>query len=376
MSQLNRAEKRDEYVRRMLLTIGLLALVVLLFVTLWLAADVFLLVFVGLLLAIFLRSLSKPLTKYLRLPDMVSVVTVLLLLTVFLGLLSWFYAPRLAEQAGLFIEGVPELLSQIEEAVVQTPIGRALLEQLPTPNGEAVPGDVLPPQEMLPQIVSTFSTTAGALLGFSAYGLFILFVGLFLAVQPGLYREGLIKLVPQNSRRRAREVMTATVDTLRFWLLGRFISMAAVGVMVTLGLWALGMPLALLLGFLAFLLDFIPNIGPFVAAAPAVLLAFIESPTQALWVALLYFVVQQIESYMITPIVQQKAVHLPPALTIIAVLVIGLMFGILGVIVATPLMAVVLVLAKMLYVEDVLEDSVNVPVEKSKPPPKSKPAAG
>jgi predicted PurR-regulated permease PerM len=93
------------------------------------------------------------------------------------------------------------------------------------------------------------------------------------------------------------------------------------------------------------------------------LLALLQSPEQALYVILLYTVVQQFETYIVTPLVQERAVHLPPVLTVIAQIVLGVLFGILGLIVATPLMAVIMVLVKMLYVEDVLGDSVDVPMD-------------
>lgn len=341
---------RDEFLRRLLITVAVVAFAAVSLLLLWGAAEVFLLIFAGLLLAVFFRALSAPLSKYLRLPDMAAVIVVVLALFVVMGLLSWFYAPRLSEEAGVFLERLPEAIGQIEDAIRSTPLGQNLLDMLPAAN------DAGAAEGVIGQAFSTLFSTLEALL----YGFFIFFVGLFLAVQPGLYRRGLVALVPKNRRARVDEVVTASVATLRSWLVGRFISMASVGVMITVGLWLLGTPLAILLGFIAFLLDFVPNIGPFVAAFPAVVLAFGQSPTDALWVMLLYFVVQQIESYLITPIVQQKAVHLPPALTLIAVLLMGLLFGLLGVLVATPLVAVLMIVVKMLYVEDVLGDEVEI----------------
>lgn len=121
----------------------------------------------------------------------------------------------------------------------------------------------------------------------------------------------------------------------------------------------LEVPLALLLGVIAFLLDFVPYIGPLVASLPALLLAFSVSPLTAVWVALLYLVVQQIESYLVTPVVQQRAASLPPVLTLIAVFAFGGLFGLWGLLVATPLMAVILVFVPTLYLGDVLGDTAE-----------------
>lgn len=144
-----------------------------------------------------------------------------------------------------------------------------------------------------------------------------------------------------------------------WWLIGRLLSMLIVGITVTISLWLLGIPLALTLGLLAALLDFIPNLGPTLATVPAVLLALMQSPTQAVYVLLIYIVIQQAESYLLTPIVQHRTVSLPPALTIIAQVILGVLFGVMGLILASPLAAVVLVLIKMLYVEDVLGDTIE-----------------
>jgi predicted PurR-regulated permease PerM len=341
---------RSEFLSRVLIAVGVVAFAVVSLLLLWAAAEVVWLSFAGLLLAVFLRALSKPLTKYLRLPDALAVVSVVLFLAGALGVAGWFYAPILAEQAGEFIESIPAAIEEIEASLRDARLGQTLLEQLPDLE------ELSPSAEMMAQAFAAVFTTVEALL----YVVFVLFAGMFLAFQPELYRNGLAALVPQNKRARAREAIDVSIKTLRGWLLGRLVSMLSVGVMVTVGLWLLDIPLAFFLGFLAFLLDFIPYIGPFIAAIPAVILAFAQSPMDAVWVALLYFVVQNIESYLVTPVVQQQAVHLPPVLTLIIVLVMGLLFGLLGVIVGTPLAAVLLVLTKMLYVEDVLNDKVEI----------------
>src|SRR5690606_44568 len=124
----------------------------------------------------------------------------------------------------------------------------------------------------------------------------------------------------------------------------QLISMTVVGVLTGAGLWLLGLPLAFILGALAALLAFIPNIGPVLAAVPAVLLALADGPTTVLWVIGIYVGVQAVESYLITPVVQQESVSLPPALTISFQLLMGVLYGILGLALATPLAALGLAL--------------------------------
>jgi predicted PurR-regulated permease PerM len=118
----------------------------------------------------------------------------------------------------------------------------------------------------------------------------------------------------------------------------------------------LGVPLALTLGLLAGLLSFIPNFGPILSAFPAILLAFIESPMLALYTAALYILVQLIESNIVTPLIEKETVELPPALTIMFQLALAVLVGGLGLVLATPLLAVIMVLVQLVYIEDVLGD--------------------
>jgi predicted PurR-regulated permease PerM len=130
--------------------------------------------------------------------------------------------------------------------------------------------------------------------------------------------------------------------------------MAFVGIVTGIGLALLGMPMALTFGILAGLLDFVPNFGPLLAALPVVLLALVQSPTQALWVVLLYVGVQTLEAYLISPLVERRTASVEPAAIIGSQLLAAVLLGGPGVVLATPIAAVTLVLVRMLYLEDVL----------------------
>jgi predicted PurR-regulated permease PerM len=143
------------------------------------------------------------------------------------------------------------------------------------------------------------------------------------------------------------------------WLVGRMFAMLMVGGITTLGLWLLHVPLALALGLLAALGELVPNIGPLLAFVPAILLAFTDSPSHALAVGGLYLAVQGFESYVLTPLVEKRAVSLPPALTVTAQVLLGLLAGGLGLVLAAPLTAVAMVLVQRLYIEDMLGDSME-----------------
>ncbi len=177
---------------------------------------------------------------------------------------------------------------------------------------------------------------------------------IFFMADPSLYIRGLLLLVPERRSSRIAETIDATAQTLRYWLLGQGVSMFFVGVLTAVGLWLAGVPLAFLLGVIAGILEFVPFLGPVAATIPGVLIAVTEGWTVALYALLVYVIVQQIENRLLVPLVQWKAVSLPPALVILAVVALGLLFGVLGVLVATPLTAVLMIWIQKLYVEDVL----------------------
>jgi predicted PurR-regulated permease PerM len=150
------------------------------------------------------------------------------------------------------------------------------------------------------------------------------------------------RLVPDRKRESTRELLAAAGSTLRHWLFGTLLSMLVIGLLTWIGLMLLGVPLALSLALLAAMLAFIPNIGPVLSAVPAVLLSLLDGPRLALYVALLYIGIQMVESYLVTPFIQRKTVRLPPAFTIVVQFLLGMMSGVLGLFIATPLAAVAL----------------------------------
>lgn len=185
----------------------------------------------------------------------------------------------------------------------------------------------------------------------------IFFLGIYTAATPAIYRRGLVKLVPPAHRERASEVLSDLRVTLWRWILGRLFSMSVIGVATAIGLWLMGVPLPITMGVIAALLTFVPNIGPVLSVIPPLLLALPQGMMLGVYVVLFYLVLQLVESYLLTPLVQRYEVSLPPALTISVQLLMGVLAGILGLALATPLAAATTVLVKDLYIHDVLQDS-------------------
>jgi len=201
--------------------------------------------------------------------------------------------------------------------------------------------------------------------GLTIHGLgglvFAMVIGIFLAFQPDLYRVGFLNLFPAVHRKRITTVLDELGFTLWWWLMGQLVTMATVGIFIGSGLACLGVPLAGTLGLIAAILSFIPSLGPLMSAIPAVMLGLTISPTMGLWVCLLYLGVQILEANVITPLVQRKAISLPPAFVLSSELLMGLLLGGAGLAFATPLAAVVLVLVNMLYIQDYLGEQGSLP---------------
>jgi predicted PurR-regulated permease PerM len=308
----------------------------------WRLADVLLLGFGGVLVAVLLRHLAGIPSHWLRLPIGASLAAVVLGLVLLGALFVTSVGPQVAVQFEQLWQSLPEALQRFREFVASYDWGRDLL---------ATGGQ--------PRAGTLFNLATG-LLGtlFNAFtdALLVLVLGLFLAADPQLYRRGLLRLVPPARRPRGAEVLDALDDALWQWILGQSLAMLCIGVITAAGLMLLGIPLAIALGILAGLLNFIPYLGPILAGGPAVLIAFAQSPVDALYTLLLFVFLQSFEGYVLTPMLQQRAVSVPPALGILAIVGLGALFGAYGVLFATPLLLVAMVLVRMLYVEDALGD--------------------
>ncbi|OKH23115.1 AI-2E family transporter [Chroogloeocystis siderophila] len=345
-----------EYLKRLLIAVGIIGLFVVLLLFAWAIIDVLLLIFLGLLLAVVLRTLAKPIARYTPLSTQWSLVIVVVLIVAVIGIGGWFFIPEVLSQVELFVQQIQLGINQLQTFLAQYNWGQQLLEQVPGGDGG------LPISNLFNQFVDAFALTLEGL----ANTLFVIFIGIFLAVEPNLYRNGLINLVPSRGRDRAQEVIAGVIQILRGWLLGRVISMITIGIVVAVGLTILNVPLALILGIITGLLEFIPVVGPILSAFPAIIIAISQGFMQAVYVAIFYLVVQQLEGNVLTPIVQEKTVSLPPAVTLVAVLAMGGLFGVLGALVATPLAAVIMVLIRMLYVQDILGSPRRAPEQRSR----------
>ena len=352
------ADADRSYARRTVLTVGVAGLAI---VGLYLAVylvRVLLILFAGLLLAVFLSGLtvftaSSPSGFFSSLLPSSILVLASVTLLLFSGLIGAFVlsGPDVSGQVAQLIDRLPAAIQRLRTLVEETPWAQEIVSNMPTMER------LLPtPMDFLGGVTNIFSTTMGALTN----TMIILLVGVYGAANPGVYVSGLVHLFPKGRRTRLREVLHALGRVLRWWLVGRLTSMLIVGLLITTGLWLAGVPSAVALGLIAALFDFVPYIGPIVAVVPALLVASIVGIEEVVYVLVIYAAVQTLEAYFITPLVQERAVSIPPAALIAAQVIMGVLAGATGVLLATPLAVSVIVLVQMLYVEDVLGDQVKI----------------
>lgn len=340
---LKTGANRDLAARSAIVVITTLAIVAVALL-LWQVLGLLVLIFAAALLAVTLSAIGDWVSRKSGLPYKLGLLIASLLIAALGGFSLWLLGSQIAGQMDQLSTLLPNAWDQVRSYLQQRPWGRVVLDEVQSLSLGPWAG-----------------TAAFAVIGGVADIILVIVGGVYLAVQPDLYRRGLIALVPHAGKQKAAETLDESRIALWQWLKGQFISMAIVGVLTAAGLWLIGMPSALALGFLAGVAEFVPYIGPFLAAAPAILLALSEGSLTLFWVVLLYLAVQQIESNLVMPIVMRKLVYLPPALTVFSIVALGSVFGPLGAILAAPLTVFLYVLVSKLYVEGALGKKAELP---------------
>lgn len=252
-------------------------------------------------------------------------------------------------------QGGPQAQQRPQAQTGQPPAGQQPVAEAPD-SGGALPQGLAGQLGAVTRYLFSFLSSTVAVIGGI---ILIIFIAIYIGAEPRLYQKGMLHLVPHTARPRAKEVLTAIGMTLRRWLVSQLIAMVVIGVVTTITLKLLGVKAALSLGIIAGLLEFIPIAGPFLAAIPAVAMGFIDSPQKALFVAIAYVAIQQLENHVLIPVLMREGLDLPPLLTILGLALMGIVFGFLGMLVAVPLLAAIVVAIKLLYVEDVVGDDVK-----------------
>jgi predicted PurR-regulated permease PerM len=335
---------------------GCVALAIALYV-LWQIRQMLLLIFSAVVIATALNSLIRRLQK-LGLPRssalVLTFVGVILAGSLVFGLIVPPFINQFQRLLVLLPSGFRELAFALDTLRDQRPAwlpnlpdARSLVTQL-TPTLEAIVRNSL----------SFFSDSLNVLL----QTLLVLVLALMLLANPNAYRQAFIQLFPSFYRRRADQILSECEIALGNWLGGILINSVFIFALSGISLWILRIPLVLAHAFLAGLLNFIPNIGPTLSVIFPVTIALLDRPWKAIAVIVVYIVIQQIESYWLTPTVMERQVSLLPAFTLIAQIFFATTFGLLGLLLALPLAVVTKVWIQEALIRDVLDPWQQAPL--------------
>ncbi|TVR26627.1 MAG: AI-2E family transporter [Balneolaceae bacterium] len=338
--------------------------------------DALLMAFGGIIFAVIINGFARIIRRFIPISRGWSLAAVGVIFLIVITSFGFLFGSQIVEQFDQLTEKLPQQISQLRETISEWPLGDELMgnsqgenaeSDVQSENGGAVEQDEPNDEENgsendLPDDAGGMAFKAGITIidVLATFGL-ILIIGIYFVIDPETYRKGIGLFFTKKRAKRITEALDTSGNALWSWLSGQFIVMAFVGVVVTIGLMIIGVPLALLLGIIAGLSEFIPILGPWIGAVPGILLALSVDAQTALYTAILYVVIQQVESNILTPLIQQKMVHIPPAVVILSIVAFGLLFGIAGIILATPLAVIAMVLVGMFYVEDVLGKEIKIP---------------
>lgn len=338
MKDENNKSAEQSFTHKVWVTVGIVAFTTIVLLILEATFSVFLLMFAGILIAVFFTGLSNLIHRKTKWNKKVC-LTISIVSTLALGIgFFTLVGAQIQSQVSELSETLPKTIENAKDQLEESTFGDKILERATSKEST----------KQVQEFAAGFFRST-----FGAFGdlYVVLFIGIFLTVAPRTYIDGVVTLIPEKGQSRAKDIISRLGAQLRNWIKGKLLSMFVVFVLTAIGLAILGIPLWLVLALLAGLLSFIPNFGPLLALVPAVLVGLMEGPETALWVVGLYVFIQFVESNFITTLIQQKMVNMPPALIISAQMVLGALTGGWGLLLSTPLTVVLIVLINELYLK-------------------------
>ncbi|KPK56850.1 MAG: hypothetical protein AMS21_12315 [Gemmatimonas sp. SG8_38_2] len=334
-------------------------------------AGLLLLAFVAALFAVYLNTLIDSITRRLSISRGLGLVLALLTTVLVIGLVGLLVVPPVISQFQELINALPRNIVAIETRLSALAQEDNLLGRILRPIGEGREGSAAFLDRVFEQTSEFFGDVVPYV--FSGIGVLIhvvsvLIMGIYLAVKPSLYREGIVALTPPAYRDLARDIMADLGHTLRAWLVGLGISMLVLGILTWVGLLLLDVPYSLAFGVFTGLAVIVPFFGTITSTLlPALFVVGTAGVTKALLVILLGVIVHIFEANVVAPMVFEKKVELPPVLTILSVLVMAKLLGVVGLLVAVPVLATAMVLIRRIFVHRVLEGKGFHRIEKDAP---------
>jgi predicted PurR-regulated permease PerM len=333
-----------EFIRHVLIAISLAALAA----AVYFLSDVLLLAFGAILVAVVLRTLARPIQAGLAVGERIALLASGIAVAAVLIGTSYLFGTRIGDQLYSLSASLPQAAESFSKAFPNASITDFLSSGL------------------LTSAVSWGATIFGAV----AVLVVVIMAGVYIAIRPNLYRDGLVMLFPKQHHPQVADTLAAVGEALRLWLGAQALAMVIVGVLIALSLSAVGVPSPLALGLIAGVAEFVPVAGPVIGATPALLLASTQGWHPAAWTFAVFIVVQQLESNVVIPLIAGRVVSLPPAVGLFAVIAMGVLFGPLGLLLGYPLAVVTDVVVRKLYVREVLREKVQVMGERRLERPK------
>jgi predicted PurR-regulated permease PerM len=335
---------------KVLLVLGIAIPLVLLLLFLGAIFRVILIVIAAVLVAAFFRGIGRWLSGRLSMKRGWATLVAVVGFFAVLVAAGWTLGSYVADQSRELSKQLPNSVEAVRQQLSQTGWGQNVISYIEQND----------PMKTARQNSGKFFSAVFGVFGVLGDIYIILFMGFLITASPWSYQEGMIRLIPKSGRKRAQEVFYTLGVALRSWLAGKLLSMLIVAVFTWAGLTLIGLPLALVLGISAGILAFVPNFGPLIALLLGALVAAPYGFDKVMFTAIVYISAQIVESNFLTPLIMQHQISLPMAMVLFAQLVLAVFAGVLGLVLATPVFALVLVLIKMLYVEDVLGDEQSL----------------
>lgn len=334
-----KVKKELTYIQKVWQTVGIVALLVAAILIARVAFNVLLMAMAGVLIATYFHGLADIIQRRTKMRRRFAMIISIAGSFILLGVLLWFMGTKIQTQVSQLSASLPHTISNVKNQLSKSSLGQKVLDGLSSDNSD----------KLMTTAQDFFSTSFGVL----GEIYIILFLGIFFTANPSMYKDGILLLVPEPKKELGRHIMDRISVSLKGWLKGMLLSMVMVTILITIGLSIVGIPVALILALITGLLELIPNIGSLIAMIPGVLLALTFGFNTAIIVALIYIVSQTIVANIVTPLIQRKIINLPPALTLISQLVMGVLSGALGIILAVPLLAILVILVDELYVKKI-----------------------
>lgn len=323
------------------------------------SADVLLLVFIAVVLGVYLRALADLLVSRARVPEAFGLAAALVVTLAALVGIVLLIAPAVAQQVHDLLANTPSFLTALDESITRLAQRFPLFRRSPAATEQ--------PGILASSIGELLTALRGAVVPYLKSSLEVLIEGvsvfvmaLYLARHPRIYTSGIVALTPPRHRPLALRILPDLGTTLRAWVIGQLTAMFILGLLTTLGLWLLGVPYFLAFGVFAGVAAIVPFFGTLVSTIlPALFALSVAGVPKALLVAALGVLVHLIEANLVAPQVMERQVNLPPVLTIAGVLLMGRLFGTIGLLVAVPILAVIMVLLRHILLGEVYGDPVS-----------------